>query len=425
MRILVWCLVFVSVLSCDADSSEIGTDFFSDGVLDYSLSDTCSVKLSTITFGKLNVNNSSRILLGSHIDSKLGRISSSSFFQIGPPSTIDLRGQDITFDYLAITLKYDTYSYYDTSSSMTLRAFKVAEKIEASDDGYLYNTDSFLMEDGSIGEITFSPRPNRDDSVEIKLSTVLGEDLFEKAKSGDIRLSSSYDFLKYFYGLAIVPDTAHSTCLLGFSKAPELRIYYKDRSTIPIQQKYVALTIPTGGIIFSSMDVNRENTALRNLFSENTKVSSSDTDNESFIQAGAGLALRIDIPYLRDLKQVSNFYLQQAILEVYVVKKSYTDFEPLPTSLTVYKIDKKNSLYELFESTPLLIEDIDLRRDTRYTLNVTSFVKEQMELQTPNENGLVFFMTNDYASSADRLYAAAKSSEYKTRLILYYATVNN
>ncbi|HOX84043.1 MAG TPA: hypothetical protein PLS08_13520, partial [Chryseolinea sp.] len=62
---------------------------------------------------------------------------------------------------------------------------------------------------------------------------------------------------------------------------------------------------------------------------------------------------------------------------------------------------------------------------TRYTLNVTSFVKEQMELQTPNENGLVFFMTNDYASSADRLYAAAKSSEYKTRLILYYATVNN
>ncbi len=425
MRKLIWSLMVLATVSCGVESSEIGTDFFSDGVLDYSYSDTSSVKLSTIEFEKLQTSNGSRILLGTHVDEKLGRITASSFFQIAPSSSIDLQDEDITFDYLALNLIYDHYSYYDTTSSITLSVFRVAEKMETEEDNYLYNTNTFSLANEPLGKLTFLPRPNRDDSLEIKLSDVLGQELFVKAKNGDDNLSSSTAFLKYFYGLAVIPDTATSSCLLGFSKTPELRLYYTDRSTTPVTKNYVSLSASSGNIIFSNVRTNQDGTALENLSSEREKLSATVSNDVSFLQSGAGLALRVDMPYLHDLKQATNFYLQQALLEIYVVRKSYGELTPLPTSLVVYKADHRNRMYEEYTNVPFLVEDIDLKRDTHYALDVTAFVNEQMDLLETNENGLVFMASSDYGVSADRIYAASKSSEYKTRLILYYATVNN
>ncbi len=425
MRKLGWSLIIVLNISCGVDSSEIGADFFSDGVLDYSYSDTSSVKLSTIAFDRLQTSNTSRILMGTHMDEKLGRITASSFFQLAPASAIDLQGKDITYDYLALNLSYDKYSYYDTTSSLTLRVCRVLEKMELEDDGFLYSNNTFAIAGEPLGELTFLPRPHKKDSIEIKLSNILGEELFQKAINGNVDLSSASNFLKYFHGLAVISDTTSSSCLVGFSKTPQLRLYYTDRSTTPVTKKYASFSASSVGVIFSRINVNRQQSSLSNLLSEEDKLPSSATDDESYLQAGGALALRVDMPYLRELKQASNFYIQQAILEIYVVKKSHDEFTPLPTSLTVYKIDKNNSLSDQFVNTPTLMEDIDLKRDTRYVLDVTSFVNEQMELQTQNENGLAFTMIDSYSASVDRLYAAAKSSTYKTRLILYYATVNN
>jgi hypothetical protein len=425
MKKLVLGLVILATASCGVDSSEIGTDFFTDGVLDYSYSDTSSVKLSSITFEKIQTTSSSRLLLGTHVDEKLGRITASSFFQVAPASAIDLRGEDITYNYLALHLDYDQYSYYDTVSSLTVRAFRVMEKMEEEEDGNLYTSSLFSVANEPLGEITFLPRPHRSDSIEIKLSDTLGKELFQKALTADDDLGSSSEFLKYFYGLGVITDTTTSSCLVGFSKTPQLRLYYTDRSSTPVTQKYVSFSASEGGITFSHIDVNRKQTNLNNLSSAEELLPSSDSDDESYLQAGGGVALRVDMPYLRELKLATNFYLQQAVLEMFVVKKSYNGFTPLPTSLIVYKVNKNNEVYEQFANTPTLIEDIDLKRDTRYTLDVTTFVKEQMELQTPNKNGLMFMMSSDYAASVDRLYAAAKSSTYKTRLVLYYATVNN
>src|SRR6187551_3232768 len=168
MRKLVWGLMMVGVISCGVESSEIGTDFFRDGVLDYSLSDTSTVKLSTIKLEKLPTSSATRILVGSHEDEKLGRITASSFFQLSPASAITLQGEDITFDYLALHLDYDHYFYYDTTSSFTLRVFRISETMETEEDGTLYNTNTFSIDNNTLGELTFLPRPNRADSVEIK-----------------------------------------------------------------------------------------------------------------------------------------------------------------------------------------------------------------------------------------------------------------
>ena len=93
-----------------------------------------------------------------------------------------------------------------------------------------------------------------------------------------------------------------------------------------------------------------------------------------------GLSLRVDLPYLRTLKQIDNFYVGRAILEIYPVRKSSTSSTRLPQQLKVFKANKRNVIYEEVETMASLVEDIELGRDTYYTFDATEFVKAQMEL---------------------------------------------
>ncbi|MFD1001827.1 DUF4270 family protein [Ohtaekwangia kribbensis] len=428
MKQILFVLAVLTMASCGVDSSEIGTDFFNEGALDFSYIDSSSVKLSTIRIENLTTAAGARILLGSHTDEKLGRITASSYFQVVPTSSnMDLDDEDVSYEYVALVLKYDHYSYYDTTASMKLNVHYVNEEIVEDDDGTLYSDKTFSVDDTPLGSITFSPRPNRTaDSVEIRLSDELGRDLFAKAVSGSDELSTSAEFLRHFRGLAVFPDSTSSTCLLGFAVTPELRVYYKDKSTVPITtDNYLSFAASTSNIIYTHIHTDLTGTKIASLTETDVRLSADETDEQSYLQAGAGLLLRVDMPYLRTLKQIDNFYPTQATLDIYPIRKSYDDQMPLPSSLVVYTADKKNNFYAQYGINATLLTDTDLGRYTRYTLDVTSFVKEQMELEELNENGLVFSLAQNFPVSVDRIYAGSNGVDYETRLRIYFVTVNN
>jgi hypothetical protein len=424
MRNLTFALLFmIAAGSCGVDATETGTSFFNEGVLDYSYSDTSSVKLSTVGFTKLVTDDATRLLLGSHDDERLGRLTAAVYFQVMPDGAVSLKEEDVTFDYLALTLHYDDYSYYDTTQALTLQVHRVTEEMTVNDDGNLYNNDSFTIDENPLGSLTFKPRPHSSDSVEIRMPDALGEEFFSKAKLEDADLSSSADFLKYFHGLHVLTDSTVSASLVGFSAEPELRLYYKDRSVTPVEQRYISFK--ASGIRSVKVTTDRGTSALTELQETYDKVSSDETDDVSFIQAGGSLALRVEMPYLRDLKQVENLYVVQAVLEVYAVRRSGGDYTPMPASLPVYAVDRDNVMLGQLSTQALLVEDLDLGRDNRYYLDVTSFVKQQMETVELNNNALLFTITDKFPVSADRLYAAAAGGDYDTRVRIYYATLNN
>ncbi len=428
MKQFLFVLAVFAMASCGVDSSEIGTDFFNEGALDFSYIDSSSVKLSTIRLDNLTSAGGARILLGSHVDEKLGRITASSYFQVVPASSnMNLEDEDVSYEYIALVLKYDHYSYYDTTAAMKLNVHYVNEEIAYDDDGKLYSDKTFSVDETSLGSVTFTPRPNRTaDSVEIRLSDELGKDLFAKATSGSEQLSTSAEFLRHFRGLAVFPDSTTSTCMLGFSVTPELRVYYKDKSTVPITtDNYLSFAASTSNIIYTHIHSDITGTKLTSLTETDTRLSADVTDEQSYLQAGAGLLLRVDMPYLRSLKQIENFYPTQATLDIYPIRKSFDDETPLPSSLVVYQADKKNNFYAQYGLNAALLTDTDLGRYTRYTLDVTSFVKEQMELEELNENGLVFMLSENYPVSVNRIYAGSNGVDYETRLRIYYVTVNN
>jgi hypothetical protein len=420
MRVIVFVLVVI-LWSCNSDSSEIGSDFFNGGSLDFSMVDSCTVSLSTIAFEKLVTSDADRILLGTHRDDKLGLITASSFLQLSTSGS-SLPESNVKYQYCALVLHYDDYVYYDTSSTLTLKAFRVTETIERDDDGYLYNNSQFAYEDTPMGELSFAPRPNKDDSVEIILPYDFGLDLFTKVSEGDEQVASTEKFLKYFKGIALIPETDDAGCILGFAKNPELRVYYRNSNTIPATDAY--LSFQANLIYSNNISVDRSGTNLSVLPVPKSKLKAEYTDEEAYLQAGAGLALRVDIPYLRDLKLHENFFVVRAILELYPVRKSANEMTPLPAELVVYHADKKNSFTYQFGYNATLFEDADLGLETYYALDVTSFVKTQIELEVTNENGLVFTMDN-FNNSIGRLYMASPGYKYNTQLKIYYTTINN
>lgn len=409
--------------SCEQDSAEIGSDFFTDGALDFSYIDSSTVMLSTIQLDEQVTSLSDRMLVGTHHDEKLGKISASAFFQVAPSSNPDFEDRTVEYDYLSIVLPLTQYYYYDTLLPMTLNVHRVIEEIK-TDDGYHYNTSTFGIETESLGSITFNPRPHSD-SVEIKLSDVLGNEIFEdiRNKTGNVTV---LNFLKYFRGIAVIPDTTQSASFIGLSKGIKLQLHYFDKSITPTANRQIEFTIQeTPGSYFTNINSNRKSTKLEALTSIEGRIGSAETDDESYLQAGIGLSLRVDLPYLRTLKQLENFYPTRAILEIFPVRRSYDLTSSLPLELTVFKADKRNNIYEEIEETASLVEDTDLGRDTYYTFDATGFVKEQMELQPLNENALIFTTDKDsYPVSIDRIYAASPDYEYRTRIRIYFATVN-
>lgn len=411
--------VLVVLMSCGTDSTEIGSQFFDDSALDFFYIDSTTVSLSTVQYEKLVTSSNSRLLLGAFADPKLGAINSSSFVQFKAPSSIeDLQDADISYDYLAVVLNYDQYVYYDTSK-LKIDVYEVAEDIELEDDTYLYNSSTFKVKSEMLGSHTFVPRPHRDDSVEIVLSDVLGRELFSKIKQGDDNLDTDA-FPKYMRGLAFIPDPEATSGIIGFSSSPQIRLYYTDRGETPVKQKYVAFEANRYN---SYLKTDRSSTPIISL-AQDEKLNADYTNGEAYLQSGAGLALRVDFPYLTTLKQFADLHVVQAVLEIYPVKKTFDELTPLPTQLMVYAVDGLNGQYGTLDNNAVLVTDTDTGRYTRYVLDVTGFINSQLALTTYNENGLLF-INSGFTSTVDRLCAASASYEYNTRIKIYFATVTN
>lgn len=415
--------VVLLLVSCGTDSSEIGGGFFNGGVLDFTYIDTVSVKLSTVKYEELITQESKRLLVGHHEDAKLGKITAAPYFQLSIPTTSTLNKLSTSYNYLTLVLRYDKYSFYDTTVMHRFKAYRITEEIERDADGYLYNHDTFAVENDSLGALSFRARPVRDDSVAIPLSDALGQELYNKLTSGSTDLTDLVTFQRYIRGIAVFPDTTINGSILGFAPNAEIRLYYLDKSVTPSDDdKYVAFPLNTSTCLyFNHIATDTKGTKLQDKLATNEdKLSSDLTDHESYIQGGTGYAVRLDIPYLKNLQDLENFYMNSAILEIYPVHKSYDEFTALPASLRAYQIYPSNATVSSSAGTLNMFKELNIPQDSYYYLDVTSFVTQQFGLGADAQQSLLLRLEDtEFQASLGRLYLGTA----RTRLKIYYATI--
>lgn len=425
-------IAFYFLSSCN-DSNELGADFFPDESFEVSIVDTATLELSSLLYDSLPTRQTGRLLVGYHEDEQFGKISASAYFQVAMQSATSyfLDAKTTRYDSITLAIKYDGYSIYDTNQIQTLRVHRLLEDVEIPDDDTsFYNTSRLNYEAQPLGQISFYPRPRRGGALEIRLSNSLGTALYDYAITEEETVKEQDKFRDFLKGFVLIPDDSKNGAILGFSITSELRLYYRDNSRLPATQEKLTFVM-TGddytieaGTYFNHIESDRKGTALEKLQIFESPLLSKSTDSEVFIQAGIGIAARLEMPYLRNLIQANdNFLISKAILEFYPIQDTKNENVLIPNLLSALWVDEDNQLVSSTTFTAALNTDREFDRDTYYEMDVTSFVKTQIAIERYNENALLFQLSSDYRTSLNRVIFGDAQHSQKMKLKIYLISI--
>ena len=408
-------IIYLSSCTNDDTTYEVGNDFI-ESKFQVRVIDTFSIKAGTYKIDSLITSSTSRILLGNLEDENLGHLSAKSYLQL-ITSTFTL-SSDAVYDSIGMILNYDSYYLGDTTKLQTYKLHRITEDFVPEEGDDFYNTSSLEYDSESLGEISFTPKPNKEtDSLFIKMDNVLGEEIFNKILYNDI--NNSDDFLQYFKGLAIIPDTTESNHVLGFNALASsvttgnsiMRLFYtiKDDDNED-NSYYIDFFISNTAKQFNEVNTDLTGTTLGD-FEDGEEIKlSENTDNLIFAQGGSGITARIEMPSIKKLLEFSeNATTLSAELTFNPLKGSYDDSNPLPESLLVYVVDHKNRIIQQLTDIDggityanLNEEDNEFDENTFYSIDLSGFVEEIL-LSENDLNYALMIQYQNYTNSVNSL----------------------
>ncbi|WP_264536270.1 DUF4270 domain-containing protein [Flavobacterium sp. N1736] len=430
-------LVFaLTVISCgtDTDAGEfvVGSDYLavSNKVI---MIDTVTVEMSTINFDSLVTSSQSRILVGNYEDPIFGKIKSNGYFELaGSSYSLASTGSDTesvnyVFDSISMILKYDNYYYGDTTKVQTFDIHRVTQKIKPNtDDDSFYNNSSVSYSNDILGTISYKPRPTEKDSINIKMDNTFGEELFQKIKKREI--TGLTNLTEYLKGLVLVPSITNSSSIVGFNTKSVVRMYYSKYQSDDENTYHIDFTISDAVKQFNSISSDKTGTLIQNLPISSSKLSSSLTNRQGFIQSGAGVACRIDFPNIKQLKYISE---KGAIVDAQLILKpvnnTYSEQYPLQDSLRVYVADNLNRISAPLANSAgsavygLLNKKSDeFNENIGYTISVGGFLQKEMWKQTDSKSALILTLPGISKSVNRIVLGDQKHLNNKIQLKVYY-----
>ncbi|HEY5824279.1 MAG TPA: DUF4270 family protein [Cyclobacteriaceae bacterium] len=443
-------LVIISCLfGCTESESTIGFPEL-DSKIQTVMIDTFTVRTSTVLLDSVNSSGTSKIIVGSYTDPVLGKISSSSYFQITPnPASWSIE-KNAVFDSVALLLTPDQYYYGDTAVIQELIVQQLSQDLAGREtdknifkdvpysyfysDGGIYNTSKTAAFGNELAHFKYSPRPHSSDSVIIRLKDDLGEYWFELAKVNDHQIANIGNFLAEFKGLKI--SAKQNAAVIGFNSAKaKVRVYYhiSSNSEYTVNASF-DLPIFQSDIQYNQFESDLSSTTLSSL-QRGQSIASTFTNHESFIQGGSGVITKVEFPYLHLLNEVNeNVTILRASLVVSVVKE-YPQVYNLPSEICLYYTNDLNiptnfvadEITLTKTNTAKLSTDKELGQFSQYPFLVTSYVTSLIknEESYPKELFIGLNLT-DLPGTVTRLRLGGENHpDFKIKLQVYYSRYQN
>ncbi|MGB5420310.1 DUF4270 family protein [Algibacter sp.] len=407
-------LFFMFSCSDDVKNYPVGTDFIENNI-NITIVDTFSIKAGTFKLDSLITSSTNRILLGSLKNEYFGNLKAQTYFQV-QNSDFSISTSAV-YDSIGLVLNYDTYYYGDTTQVQTYKVHRLLEYFEPEEDDEFYNTSSLKYDEEALGEVSFTPRPNSTtDSIYISLDQYLGEEIFNKIRDNEINTTD--DFLQYFNGLTIIPDTTNDSHVLGFNfktysdldDNSSMRIFYTEDNADSSEDnnQVIDFFIPSSSKQFNNITTNLEYTAISELSSSEITIASDDTDDLIFAQAGTGIAARIEMPTVKDLNALSDESTTlNAVLTFRPLQNSYDDLRPLKESLAVYIVDNKNRIVsQLTDLDSNIVYAVlnqnndEFNENTYYSIDMGGFVEAILSSEYDLDYAIMI-QFEDYSSVVD------------------------
>jgi hypothetical protein len=428
------CLLgLLSLLSCTDETFEITLgDKYVNSQTTVSMVDTLTVAMSTIKLDSVQTQSSDYFMSGSYTDEYFGDISATTYTQLEIPSaSID---DDEVYDSIFVYLKYTGLYYGDTLQPQSISIHEVLEDIELPDeydvDPYLYNTTTLKYDPTSLGSVTVTPRPNRDDTLKFKLSDELGERFLEYLRDDDDEIDDNDDFVDLFKGIAIVPGDENNSIFSFWADSMTIQVYTHVHEFYNTVNRY-EFTVSSSINHFQHVESDVTGTGLETLTDQQESVSSGTLDKKAYVQGGTGYVTRLDFPSLEMLTEIgSKNILYQVSLILRPIKGIY-DEDALPEELALYETDDRNEVGDqVLDSdsegvTLTLYTDEDNNKAPYYyAADVTNYIYETLSDgfdETEDIGLLVMPPTSDlYGTLSNVILDARTGQSYRPELKLYY-----
>ncbi|MDN3657989.1 DUF4270 family protein [Ferruginibacter paludis] len=429
------CLLFTGFIisSCEKQDITFGSGFIDNTITNLVLVDTVTVNVSTVYVDSFVTSGTKAILAGKYKDEKFGTIASQSFVQLGLPSntTYDIPNGSV-FDSLEVILKLNKSFYGDTLVPYHLDVHQLTQQISFSAAQYsFYNNNSWPYSNNVLGSSEIVIAPSTRDTLAIKLSPSLGQDLFNKLQNKTTEVQTVDQFVNYFRGLAFVGGS-NNNCIVGFKDSLTMRLHYK-KPGVFAENATIDFGVNQTNFQFNNITADRSGTAISTLGPSNKQLVSSATGNAGYSQYISGAVARISFPYIKDLYQLPDFLkIVKAELQVKPVQNSFLGYYSLPPSLRLSATDQTNQLgidlttvvgsSAVVQYGSLYIDNL-YGTSTAYTYDVTSYLQAQLPNTEGSKNGLLVLPPNATVIFNRLLIANAANGANKTQVKIYYAAV--
>jgi len=447
-RLLIILGITSSLSGCDPTGDQIEAIEQPD-VDDFSvlLSDTTTVGLSTVISDSVMTGAPSRLLVGGYNDAYFGRFQSAAYFQPTIDNAIAFPELAV-YDSLTLSLRYDNYTYGDTTVAMNLSVHQL--QADLLDRNVYYNDYTTPYDASPLGKVKVVPTPRSSKTLKIKLSDKLGQQIFQMGKTN--LLTSNTEWINLVKGLAIIPGANDNGSVIGFSLIDDLtsvQLHYHLTGEDGIRRDS---TVIRSNIAYNQILANRAGTQLAKLpTTRRIALPSTQSGNMSFIQAGLGLMTRVDFPTLLDLKANPYTVVNRAYLRVTPLKSSVTNFLPPPPVLYAYLVDRNNEFFQGSNGFPAPLTDLSGRLEitgsytvdyvnniSYYAFDLSGYITSILASGADNSTGIVFRTSpfdlrgsaaypaanTEFTKSASRLVIGnQQNSDPGVKLDLYYTSV--
>jgi hypothetical protein len=416
-------LLAAAISSCQKTGFTYNNIVDNNQPTDYILSDTLTVQMKTVQQDSMPTSGSGVLLTGKRIDPLFGTANVQSFFQIATPGTIDIPANGSKYDSMVLIMRPNGYIAGDSLQQQEIQVYRVTQKIQtATNFYYLYNNSNFTTESTPIGSYSGIIRPRTDKIVTVHMSDLLGNQLFTmlRDKSGDI--TNSNNWLEFFKGLNVRggPNTKAVSAFTANDTSLVLRLYYHINELIPTV-RYTDFKMQAANLQFNRVVADRTGTPIAPLTGTVKVLPSASTGKQGFAQAITGAGIRIDLPYIRNLSGLGQFF---KVMKVYMTVKpvlgSYPD-DRLPPRMVLCQMDKLNNVTDSLSYGQLTIDN-QFNVNTNYTFDITSYVINQQTVSDFNSRALYLTPSAiDGRTTMDRLVIGDQQNvNNRLKIQLYY-----
>jgi hypothetical protein len=431
------------LVSCDTPK-EIGDDLFSVEVgLNYS--DTITIKSSTVLIDSIYTGSPSTLLVGSYDHPVLGLAESSAFTQVSNIDTLFSKATSI-YDSLTMRLAYGGYQG-DTTKSQTLSVYRLLDSLNRGTD---YFANSTIRSDASIiGSHTFKPRPIRTramngdsvqlDTLRFRMSDALGRELL--SKYADVKVAAgSKGFRDYFPGMLFKSSSPSAGAMIGFNPGYSRMTLYFHNPGDPFKYSmdyYFSLSNSIFPEILARFNQikSTKSVALAGLKNPGDLVPSATTSGLTYIQAGTGVATKIEFPFLLNLKGNRNVAVNKA--ELVLTAADNIDLQQTIGQLSIVETNATNRTlrnsyglkYLLSEGGASVLTSAIEPGSKTYTFNVTTAIQSILVGKQANNGWIITpALTSNSAGNTRIINESTRFvplQAMKARLKIYYSYIAN